>query len=107
MGGFGLAQFATKSQTRAVGGEWRYKAPETLTDAPEPPTPEQDMYSFGSLVFLVATGDEPFSDADREDPVRFGEAVRAGSVRDPGWSHHDASTDLFMRSVSQRCMRKE
>jgi serine/threonine protein kinase len=61
---FGLARLMTL-HSRPLGGSLRWTAPEVLLGYSKP-HPAADVFSYGRLVYFVATARRPFADADAE-----------------------------------------
>jgi len=80
---FGLSRFAAelRSGRPALGGTFRYMAPEVLRDDRKGAGPRADLYSLGVVLFEGLTGCSPYESSDPADMVR---CKLTGAVRPLG-----------------------
>jgi len=67
---FGLSRIIT-GKAKALGGTLAWMAPEVMRNPKNVPAPSSDVYSFGRLLFFIATGRRPLGSFTREKIQRM------------------------------------
>ncbi len=95
---FGLSKMASDSVASTLAGTVTHMAPEVLME--QPYTNKVDVYSFGMVLYHMATGHSPFSEIEG-GPLRIMFSVVNEDAR-PLWPE-DVSVDPQVKELAEMC----
>merc|ERR1740121_61007 len=97
---FGLSRLLTK-HAEPLGGTLNWMAPELVCSlSRRKPAPSADVFSFGRLLFIIATGQTPLQVMPRAAILH---SAKQGRMEPLSWPPEAPLSEMF-RPIADRCM---